>query len=553
MSFIFAAVKKLLAILSAIIVFASCSDKAGGWHSAPELQTAHELMQERPDSALKVLIGFDIADSTSRSVVNEYQILVAEALYKNYCQQTNAHAVIDAAAYYDSVFEKYPENSGLAFETARAHYYRAVGETEKDDIVAACADYLKAVDILETASVEFDSVNSNLTACIYKCVGDLFANECSGKQAIENYQAAIVFSDFLDNNDKFCLLRNIGDVYFNDNEYDSALCYHEKAVRFCRDVSLQIEVSNQIVTTFLERDFENTDEAVAYFYKKNFEYQNKYIKFECAQRLAAIFESIGNDEQSTFYKNYASSNAIREMNRGAKTRELIEFYDNYKHEKQNNLLKKQILVYSSIAAGIAIIVFVLTCIFHRKQKKRLAEEISEKENAAAGVKWMLSVANGRFENARRKITEQQEVIKAKNEEIDDMRRATAARPAEECLSAFRASDVCVTIISRIKELDAKGIKFTELEPLTNYELSELRRVADASLNKFTARITGKYPKLKIDDLNFLCLCLLDIPSSAMPMLLGKSRGTVWNRAKKTASIMDIKPHETILQVLTSMI
>ena len=106
----------ILAILSIIIAFASCSDRAGGWHSAPELQTAHELMQERPDSALKVLVGFGIGDSTSRFVVNEYQILVAEALYKNDCAQTNAPAVTAATAYYDSVFEKHPKNSGLANE-----------------------------------------------------------------------------------------------------------------------------------------------------------------------------------------------------------------------------------------------------------------------------------------------------------------------------------------------------------------------------------------------------------------------------------------------------
>ena len=72
--------KNLLAILTILVAFASCADRAGGWHPAPELRTAHELMQERPDSALKVLVGFDIDDSTSRSVVNEYQILVAEAL-----------------------------------------------------------------------------------------------------------------------------------------------------------------------------------------------------------------------------------------------------------------------------------------------------------------------------------------------------------------------------------------------------------------------------------------------------------------------------------------
>lgn len=122
--------KNILTILSIIIIFASCSDRVGGWHPAPELQTAHELMQERPDIALKVLIGFDFDDSMSRSITNEYQILVAEALYKNYCQQTNDKAVNAATAYYDSILEKHPKDKDLAFETARAHYYEAIGWTE---------------------------------------------------------------------------------------------------------------------------------------------------------------------------------------------------------------------------------------------------------------------------------------------------------------------------------------------------------------------------------------------------------------------------------------
>ena len=44
--------KNLLAILTILVAFASCSDRAGGWHSAPELRTAHELMLEQPDNIL---------------------------------------------------------------------------------------------------------------------------------------------------------------------------------------------------------------------------------------------------------------------------------------------------------------------------------------------------------------------------------------------------------------------------------------------------------------------------------------------------------------------
>lgn len=134
-----------------------------------------------------------------------------------------------------------------------------------------------------------------------------------------------------------------------------------------------------------------------------------------------------------------------------------------------------------------------------------------------------------------------------------MHRSSSIPLTGNCLDSYRTHKICVKIISRIRQLDEKGIKRTELEPLTSSELSELRRATDTCLVGFTNMMTTKYSKLNVDDLNFLCLCLLDIPYSSMPALLGKSRSTIWNRAKKIASIMDIKPNETIVQVLMTMI
>lgn len=582
--------KNLLAILSAIVVFASCSDRAGGWRPAPELQAAHELMQERPDSALKVLIGFDIDDSTSRSVVNEYQILVAEALYKNDYQQTNDAAVIDAAAYYDSVFEKYPENSGLAFETARAHYYKAVGETEDDDIVAACADYLKAADIMEEAFPEIakaaekgkmgdgDYERTKFICLIYERLGDLMYAEYYHEQAVHNYKTALDYAKCIDNARMVAvLLKDIGNSYYLGDRPDSALVYYKYALDVGNKyenlrcgiyiTTASIYYEKGLVDSaylLLKKNLSSSDDFIlaktyytlgellfkdmmfdsaSYYLEPCFERGGKLMKLSSAKMLAEIYDNTGHKELSAFYNKHVSENAIDEINRSVKAKSLIDLYNNNKNYKNIQKIKYRVLLYSITAVFITIIVFFTRSIIHRRQKIQISNDAN----------WRLSVANGRLESAQRKLSEQQDAIRTKEREIETMRRSTASPKAEERLRYFRASDICATIMSRINELDAKGIKLTELEPLTSGELSELRRAADNCLDKFTGRITGKYPKLNIDDLNYLCLCLLGVSNSAMPMLLGKSRSTVWDRAKKIATIMDIKPNETIGQVLISMI
>ncbi|MCQ2316389.1 MAG: hypothetical protein MJZ85_06875 [Bacteroidales bacterium] len=582
--------KNLLAILSILVVFASCSDKAGGWRPAPELQAAHELMQERPDSALKVLVGFDIDDSTSRSVVNEYQILVAEALYKNYCQQTNAHAVIDAAAYYDSVFEKYPENSGLAFETARAHYYKAVGETEDDDIVAACADYLKAADIMEEAFPEIakaarkgvmgdgDYEKTRFVGLIYNRIGDLMFAEYYHEQAADNYKTALDYAKCISNTTMVTvLLRDIGTSYYLGDLPDSAMFYYRRALDAgdgYENLKCSINITRASIYyekgladsaySLLKMNMLSPDsststqtyytmgrilymdknyDSAAFYLKPCFEHGNKFMRLSSAQMLAEIYGLVGSNDNAAFYNKFVSDNAIKEINRNVKTKSLIDLYNNNKNYKNIQKIKYRVLLYSIIAVFVTIIVFFTRSIIHRRQKIQISNDAN----------WRISVANGKLKTARQKINEQQDKIKTREREIDVMHRSSSIPLTGNCLDSYRTHKICVKIISRIRQLDEKGIKRTELEPLTSSELSELRRAADNCLNKFTGRITGKYPKLNIDDLNYLCLCLLGVPNSAMPMLLGKSRSTVWDRAKKIASIMDIKPNETIVQVLTTMI
>ena len=97
----------------------------------------------------------------------ESQIRKADSLYKNYLPQSNFEEVKAAVEFFDSyqpsaisgqrwrLFDKEAddENRLIAesrqLTAAKAHYYHAVGLTEKDDIVGACEHYLIALEIME--------------------------------------------------------------------------------------------------------------------------------------------------------------------------------------------------------------------------------------------------------------------------------------------------------------------------------------------------------------------------------------------------------------------
>ncbi|MCQ2315049.1 MAG: hypothetical protein MJZ56_07795 [Bacteroidales bacterium] len=592
--------KNIFAILSAVIVFASCSDKTGGWHSAPELQTAHELMQERPDSALKVLIGFDFDDSTSRSVVNEYQILVAEALYKNDYQQTNAQAVIDATAYYDSVFEKHPKNIDLAFETARAHYYKAVGETEKDDIVEACADYLKAADIMEDAFPEiakaaekgmmgdYNYERTRFICLIYERLGQLMLAESYCEPAVENFKKSLSYARLTGNaKTEANILKHIGNAYYLAEEPDSAMSYYKKTLvtgsefkNICEEVIATVAflynddgkadsakmllrgnmssrngnviIKNSLVMGNIFYDECEYDSA-AYYYSICFENGNEQTRMSSAQRLSSIYDRKGEADRAAFYSRYATENAIKEINRSTKAKEIVVFYNSYKEKKQRMETIRLTVLYSVVTLIIAGVVFAVRSIMHRRQKVRLSAEIATSRMLIDDVNWRLSVTSGKLESARRKISEQQDAIKSKEEEIDSIQQSAASPKAEERLRSFRASDICATIMSRINELDARGIKLTELKPLTSSELSELRQAADSCLNRFTSRMMKKFPQLNSDDITYICLYLLDISDNAIAGLMDKNGNTVWYRAKKLRSILDISPKESISHTLYSFV
>ena len=134
-----------------------------------ECLKANDKSLKSKEKRQKIFQVFNFSDSQVQYY--ESQIRLADSLYKNYLPQYNFDEVKKAVDFFEKSpslrVSKSPSRddsnnsvtwrlSDLNFLHARAHYYHAVGLTERDDVAGACEHYLKALEIME---IELETEN----------------------------------------------------------------------------------------------------------------------------------------------------------------------------------------------------------------------------------------------------------------------------------------------------------------------------------------------------------------------------------------------------------
>ena len=141
----------VICVLLGLLLFSCCGGKETQFNDGQgscahaALAVIDTLMWHHPDSALVVMMEFAAspeADSLDVFEGHYCQVLVAELLYKNFYKQSNRKELVKAVGYFDSIDD--------GFLAARTHYINGVGLYERDSVVAACGEYLKALEIVET-------------------------------------------------------------------------------------------------------------------------------------------------------------------------------------------------------------------------------------------------------------------------------------------------------------------------------------------------------------------------------------------------------------------
>ena len=432
-----------IAVIWCMMVLSSCSPPAQVVEPAEgpseELSAIDSLMWRQPDSALAQLQRFVVspeADSLDEFNRHYCQLLVSELLYKNDCEQSNREELLQAVAYFDSLVREAPppplkggaQRAGdskkisnltpnLVFLDARAHYINGVGYYENDSIVQACAEYLKALEVMEAHFEEKELVGkkAQFMAYIYNRLGDMFEEQLLAEPAITCYKQALLYCKREPTSiyGISVLLYSLGIQYETANQKDSAAFYYKEALEnmpdfdnihyrdivtaksvlaynlgFCVDsvinnlkyvISLtcdEHERINRFLTLgnilFESRLYDSSRFYLETVFEQQDDIQSKIV---AAENLCNIYQKEGDSVNARKYYSYLADFTMAEIEKKKDISRINELFKNHlaqKQEKQAELkrekaVKKALWMIVPIAIVVALVGFIVAKLRNKKQ------------------------------------------------------------------------------------------------------------------------------------------------------------------------------------------
>jgi len=224
----------------------------------PELSAIDSLMWRQPDSALAVLQQFAAspkADSLDELNGHYCQLLISELLYKNYYDQSNREELLHAVDYFDSIVAdgtdiRKTDAHGLSiqkqnvFFDARTHYINGAGYYERGEVVNACAEYLKALEMMEEQFEEkaLTGKKAVFMFYIYNRLLELFSAQFMMDPALTCGENALAYCRKVPSLSKEIpnTYFHIGKQYDKKGEIDIARYYYEMAIEEMPDTNSPI-------------------------------------------------------------------------------------------------------------------------------------------------------------------------------------------------------------------------------------------------------------------------------------------------------------------------
>ena len=373
-----------------------------------KLSAIDSLMWWRADSALAVMMEFagsEAADSLDVFEGHYCQVLIAELLYKNFYKQSNRKELLKAVRYFDSIDD--------GFLAARAHYMNGVGFYERDSVVAACGEYLKALEVVEThfPNLETQDVASlrvehlpRFMGLTYGRLAELFSGQFMQEPAIVCCKRALEFQEIEPGSplNQSGLLYLLGKQYDKLNQYDSAAYYYDEALRLLPDTNnlvyrdlvsqyaiLKYETENDAesfiqdlgcmvaqaadesekLTRYLTigafyADVGQNDSALKYL-TPVFMYKDDYqMTREAARCMRDIYQSQGDSLKVIQYAMYLTDNEVHEGESNAQVSQLNELFQRHLQWKQKKAeserkLAEQLAARRRLVRGVVTAVVVL--------------------------------------------------------------------------------------------------------------------------------------------------------------------------------------------------
>ena len=596
----------------------------------PALQAIDSLMWQHPDSALQCLLACrdvsqnvsenandtlgDVSGNVSTTTFDDHyaNLLLAELLYKNDYAQTNRAELLRAVGYFDSLLlvadgadtrgvslqsrrrrdARRATAQNRAFLDARAHYINGVGYYERDSVVEACKEYLKALEVMEGCFEEEELVRhkARFMAYTYNRLGDLFSEQFMMEPSINCYENALVFCRIEPTSPKGVsnILYRLGKQYDKIGEKAKASDYYESAIRelpnnngllfrdlvstkaLCdyqlgneveqslntlRQVQAQVDSENEYLLRsliiggifFKEMMY---DSALLYLAPVFENKENVIIQIQAADYLRIIYDSLDNKEKSDECVRFLANQIKAESQNKALVSQLDNLFQSHISQKQEkeaaqekrDAVLRTVKVLVPIAFLVAAVVIV---IIRRGNKKKLIEQNAEAQQKLATESKRHEEALEAAHQAHR--MEQAAIsgrLKRSNEALRELKDQLKQREdvaATGQAASFTEEPICQLIMQRVNEGLFKSkmdyVYYKEYA-LDKQQLLDLRMAADRHFGQFTTRLKKTYPELTKGDLDYCCLYLLGLTDADIAALMQKAYSTVSDRSRKLKTLFD---------------
>ena len=432
----------VIGIVLALLLFPYCSGERAqrpeghGSSAHAALAGIDSLMWRRADSAFVLLQEFVVSpEAKELDTYDEHycQVLISELLYKKDYEQSNREDLLKAVDYFDSLTANTrtaPQLKRNVFLDARAHYINGVGFYEDGDMVQACAEYLKALEIMEGHYEDkaLTGKKAIFMTYTYNRLTELFSEQFMMDPAIVCGERALMFcrieptsSEAISNN-----LYYLGKQYDKMDDVDKAKWYYglaleelkstdnlvyrniisskalcdylsgsgiDQPIMELKSIVMQADDESERLTRFLTIGDvffnEGLFDSASFYLEPVFQNEEDVIsQIHAAECLRIMYDKLGNSEKSIVCVQFLADHKKSEGENKAMTSKLEDMFKAYINQKQKKEAEKareeSIRKLVEIIVPIAVFVTLAIIVVAKLKSKQLLKEQQEEADRVLG-------------------------------------------------------------------------------------------------------------------------------------------------------------------------
>ena len=544
------------------------------------LQDVETYIQERPDSALRVLRSVDPLMLNTKSLHARYSLLFAMALDKNYIDTTALSILEPTVAYY--------EKFGSPKDKMLSYYYLGRIYSNRKDYPNAVIYYLQA---LRESSAD-DYYHKGLA---YEALANAYSASFNNEEELRN---AILAHDCFDKiRDKNLALSRykIAQAYHNNEQFDLADSLYSSVYSGLDSTSklafyaMEDQVSNDLQREGpdVERDIKLLEYVAEHRGNLTLTsyYEYAYILLLIGEKVTAenilsqlseneesvetmeiryrIAEYEENDEEAlTLLKSMLSyqNDVVKKQLAQSVFKAQSDYYRlNAEVSEQKSTIANQrsviILIAGLMMAGLLYIVFMKRKTALIREKDRLAQAVEESEKLLETVR---NRANEEKSEREKDILDLKSRNEREQDKIKDLREMYVALYQKRFSEIGKYYDAASSHrLESIKEkayhdvISSTQALFEEIASGSEGQKKFEARI-NADLDDIVSKIRSDFPKLKDDDIRIICYLIVGFDTSTISFLMDISKENV--RVKKHRLREKLNgysgPNETLYRLFT---